>query len=309
MSEIREHDCSLAGGDAVIRSMTGYGRNEVACGSLRFVLEIRSVNNRFIEIQIKAPRSFAALEPRLKKLVQERCARGRFDLFVTRSGQQETPGKIVVDEMLADQYIAVLRGLKGRYGLGGEPEVSQIALFPGVISITEEKEDLESLWQALSGGLESALQDLNGMRAAEGKILVRDIAGRLDVIEGLMHQVEALSPASVEQARKRMTDAVARLLDEQPDPARIAQEVAVLAERTDVTEELTRLASHLVQFRAMISETAVDPVGRKLDFLLQEMGREANTISSKAMHAGIAQHVVDIKAELEKIREQVQNIE
>jgi uncharacterized protein (TIGR00255 family) len=293
----------------VLRSMTGYGRNEVASGRLRLIIEVRSVNNRFIEIQIKAPRSFAALEPRLKKLVQEQCSRGRFDLFVSRTGEREAPGKIVVDESLANQYVAVLRGLKERYGLAGEPDISQVALFPGLISVTEEADDIESLWQALSGGVESALRDLNTMRAAEGNALAKDMAGRLDVIEGLMQKVDVLSPISVEQARKRMMDAVGRLLGEQPDPARIAQEVAVLAERTDVTEELTRLRSHLVQFRSMISDKTIDPVGRKLDFLLQEMGREANTIASKAMHALIAQHVVDIKAELEKIREQVQNIE
>jgi uncharacterized protein (TIGR00255 family) len=293
----------------VLRSMTGYGRSEVACGRQRLVIEIRSVNSRFIEIQIKAPRSFAALEPRMKKVVQEHCSRGRFDLFITRSGERETPGKIVVDEGLADQYVAVLRGLKERYGLGGELELSQVVLFPGLISVTEDAEDLEALWQALVGGLEAALRGLDSMRAAEGHALVQDIADRLDAIEGLMQKVEALSPHSVEQARKRMIDAVGRLLGEQPDPARIAQEIAMLAERTDVTEELTRLRSHLAQFRTMISDETVDPVGRKLDFLLQEMGRETNTIASKAMHAAIAQHVIDIKAELEKVREQVQNIE
>jgi uncharacterized protein (TIGR00255 family) len=292
-----------------LRSMTGYGRNEVASGRLRLVLEIRSVNSRFIEIQIKAPRSFAALEPRMKKVVQEHCSRGRFDLFISRSGERETPGKIVVDEGLAEQYVAVLRGLKERYLLGGEPEVSQLVQFPGLISVTEDTEDMESLWQALSDGLETALRDLNAMRTAEGHALVRDIANRLDAIEGLMQKIELLSPLSVEQTRKRMTDAVGRLLGEQPDPARIAQEIAMLAERTDITEELTRLGSHLAQFRTMISDEMVDPVGRKLDFLLQEMGREANTIASKAMHAAIAQHVIDMKAELEKVREQVQNIE
>jgi uncharacterized protein (TIGR00255 family) len=293
----------------VLRSMTGYGRNEILRGSQHLVIEIRSINNRFIEVQVKAPRSFAALEPRLKKLVQEHCSRGRFDLFVSRTGEREAPGKIVVDESLADQYVAVLRGLKERYGLAGDPDVSQVSLFPGLISVTEDTADIEALWQALSAGMESALRDLNSMRAAEGSALARDMAGRLDAIEGLMQKVDALSPASVEQARKRMTEAVGRLLGTQPDPARIAQEIAVLAERTDITEELTRLGSHLVQFRSMISGGTTEPVGRKLDFLLQEMGREANTIASKAMHASISQHVVDIKAELEKIREQVQNIE
>ncbi len=272
-------------------------------------MEIRSVNNRFIEIQIKAPRSFAALEPRIKKAVQEACSRGRFDVFITRSGERENPGRIVADEQLVGQYIGVLRRLRELHGLSGEPDLAQIAAFPGLISVSEEKEDLDAVWQAISAGLEAALRDLNSMRTGEGRALVSDMSGRIDVIEQLMQQVAVLSPSSVEQARTRMTEAVTRLVQEQPDPVRIAQEIAILAERTDVTEELTRLSSHLVQFRSLISDRTVDPVGRKLDFLLQEMGREANTIASKAMNAQIAHHVVDIKAELEKIREQVQNIE
>ena len=147
------------------------------------------------------------------------------------------------------------------------------------------------------------------MRAEEGSALVEDMRRRLDLIERLMESVRVLSPQTVEHARKRMSETLARLLNEQPDPVRLAQEMAILAERTDVTEELTRLGSHPVQFRNLVSEALAEPVGRKLDFLLQEMGREANTIASKAMSASIAHHIVDIKAELEKIREQAQNIE
>ena len=147
------------------------------------------------------------------------------------------------------------------------------------------------------------------MRTEEGNALVADMLERLNTIEGLMHAVEAVAPATVEQARKRMSDTLSKLLAEQPDPVRLAQEIALLAERTDVTEELTRLNSHIRQFRTLISESTGDPVGRKLDFLLQEMGREANTIASKAMNSQIAYQIVDIKAELEKIREQAQNIE
>jgi uncharacterized protein (TIGR00255 family) len=153
------------------------------------------------------------------------------------------------------------------------------------------------------------MDELYAMRAAEGAALVRDMIDRLGKIEGLVSSIHVAVPRSVEAARSRMTEAVGRLLGEQPDPARLAQEIALLAERTDVTEELTRLASHMAQFRKLLAAARGEAVGRKLDFLLQEMGREANTIASKAMDAAIAHDVVDIKAELEKIREQAQNIE
>jgi uncharacterized protein (TIGR00255 family) len=289
--------------------MTGYGRKDVDADGISLSVEIRSVNNRFIDIQVKTPRSLMALEPRIKKIVQDRCSRGRFDIFISRGGQRETAGRIAVDATLLDQYIQVMKGLKERFRLGGEVDLSLVGAFPGLVTVSEEKEDLGILWSALSEGLADALDDLDGMRAEEGRALVADIGRRLDKIEALMKAVETLSPLSVEQARKRMSETLNRLLQEQADPVRLAQEVAILAERTDVTEELTRLGSHLRQFRTLISEGTAEPVGRKLDFLLQEMGREANTVASKAMQAQISYHVVDIKAELEKIREQVQNIE
>ncbi len=293
----------------MIRSMTGFGRKEVISAGVQVTIEIRSVNNRFLDIQVKAPRTLGQLEPRIKKAVQDRCSRGRIDVFISRNGEREMAGKLVVDEALMGQYIGLMRSLKERFGLYGEIDLSLVAGFPGLISIAEDKEDIEAIWPALSEGLGETLKELDSMRTVEGSAMVTDMIRRLDVIEDLMREVEKLSSSSVEQARKRISDALARLLNEQPDPARLAQEIAILAERTDVTEELTRLKSHLRQFRLLVSDSTVEPVGRKLDFLLQEMGREANTIASKAMNSQIAHHVVDIKAELEKIREQAQNIE
>lgn len=293
----------------MIRSMTGYGRKEVSTPGIHATIEIRSVNNRFIDVQVKAPRSFAALEPRIRKAVQDRCSRGRIDVFITRSGERETAGKLDVDERLVGQYVGLMRNIKDRFGLQGEVDISLISGFPGLVNLSEDKEDTETIWQGLAEGLGQALQGLNDMRTEEGNALVADMLERLNTIEGLMHAVEAVAPSTVEQARKRMSDTLSKLLAEQPDPVRLAQEIALLAERTDVTEELTRLNSHIRQFRTLISESTGDPVGRKLDFLLQEMGREANTIASKAMNSQIAYQIVDIKAELEKIREQAQNIE
>jgi len=293
----------------VIRSMTGYGRKEVSGAGGHFSIEIRSVNNRYIDIQVKAPRGLAVLEQHVRKKVQDHFSRGRFDVYITRNGEKEGDGRLVVNDTLAGQYIAALRDLKERFGLGGEVDVSFLAGFQDLFTLTEVKEDTEAVWQVLSEGLAHALKELDDMRAEEGGALVRDIDERLKTIDRLLVAIKGLAPATVEASRKRMSDAVTKLLHEQPDPVRLAQEIAILAERTDVTEELTRLGSHMVQFRALLADQSGEAIGRKLDFLLQEMGRETNTIASKAMDAQISLSVVNIKAELEKIREQVQNIE
>ncbi len=293
----------------MIRSMTGYGRKEVSGAGGHFSIEIRSVNNRYIDIQVKAPRGLAVLEQQIRKRVQDHFSRGRFDVYITRNGEKEGAGRLVVNDVLAGQYIAALRDLKARFGLGGEVDVSFLAGFQDLFTQTEVKEDIEAVWQVLTEGLANALKELDDMRAEEGGALVRDIFERLKTIDGLLVTIHGLAPASVEASRKRMFDAVTKLLHEQPDPVRLAQEIAILAERTDVTEELTRLGSHMVQFRALLADQSGEAIGRKLDFLLQEMGRETNTIASKAMDAQISLSVVNIKSELEKIREQVQNIE
>ncbi|HTF99457.1 MAG TPA: YicC/YloC family endoribonuclease [Nitrospirota bacterium] len=293
----------------MIRSMTGYGRKESGNGSVQVTVEVRSLNNRFLDIQIKSPRVLAAMESRIRKAVQDRFARGRFDIFISRNGDQERSGVLAVNDALAAQYIQTLRDMKIRYNLAGDIEIASVAAFPDILSLKEEKEDPEELWSVLAQCLGQALDDLGAMRTSEGAALATDIRERLETIERSMADIRQKAPATVEQARKRMNDALARLLNEQPDPGRIAQEIAVLAERTDVTEELTRLGSHVTQFRAMLGDASPEGVGRKLDFLIQEMGREINTISSKAMDASISLDVVSVKSELEKIREQVQNIE
>lgn len=293
----------------MIRSMTGYGRKEVATEGIHITIEIRSVNNRFMDIQVKTPRTLAPLDPRIKKTVQERFSRGRFDLFIVRNGDRESAGRLSVDEQLLGQYIAVMKSIKERFNLEGDVNLGLIAGFPGMIGVSEEKEDIEKVWPALSDGLRLALDELDQMRTEEGRALAADMNRRIDAIEALTQAVSTLAPSTVEHARKKMSETLSRLMNEQPDPVRLAQEIAILAERTDVTEELTRLSSHIHQFRGLMSDAGSEPIGRKLDFLLQEMGREANTIASKAMNSQIAYRVVDIKAELEKIREQVQNIE
>jgi len=289
--------------------MTGYGRSEAGGPERHVTLEVRSVNNRYLDVQVKMPRELAVHESRVKKTVQERFSRGRFDVFITRNGDRELSGKLMLDAAFAEQYITILRDLKDRFGLAGDVDLSQVAGVPGVIRVGGVDEDVDALWQSISEGLSRCLDDLDTMRSQEGAALSRDMTMRLDKIEGMQRAISSLAPASIENARKRMADTLARLMNDQPDPARLAQEIAFLAERTDITEELTRLSSHMAQFRALLTNSRNEAIGRKLDFLLQEMGREANTIASKAMDADISFDVVNIKAELEKIREQAQNIE
>jgi uncharacterized protein (TIGR00255 family) len=289
--------------------MTGYGRRDLSGAGIGGAIEVRSINNRYLDIQIKSPRSLAAFEPHIKKGIQARFSRGRFEVFVSRNDERGNIGQLSLDDGLASQYIDILRGLKTRFGLSGEVDLTMMSGFRDIFTIAEKKEDADAIAEALNDALDHALDDLDKMRITEGMVLIKDMAKRLDRIETLVKEIDGLSPLSVENARKRMEETLARIMKEQPDPLRVAQEIAILAERTDVTEELTRLESHMAQFHSMLNVQADEPVGRKLDFLLQEMGREANTIASKAMNAGIAHHVVSIKAELEKIREQAQNIE
>ena len=293
----------------MMRSMTGYGRTEAGEADNHFSIEIRSLNNRYLDVQVKMPRGLAVLESRVKKNVQERFFRGRFDVSIARNSEREGGGTLAVNATLAAQYIGILKDLKTRFALSGDVDLSLVAGLPDLIMMTDVKDDPEALWQILSKGMSQALDELDRMRRAEGALLAKDIRERLDTIERAIRAISSQAPVTVENARKRMTETLKRLLTEQPDPVRVAQEIAVLAERTDVTEELTRLACHMTQFRSLIDGTTREAVGRKLDFLLQEIGREVNTVASKAMDAQISMDVVIVKAELEKIREQAQNIE
>jgi uncharacterized protein (TIGR00255 family) len=289
--------------------MTGYGRAEGGGDTGGAVIEMRSVNNRFLDVQVKLPRTIAALEPRVRKAVQDRFSRGRIDVFINRGGRDAMPFQLSVNHQMAGQYLDILRDLKNRFDLSGEADLSLVSTLPDIIVREEVSEDMDRVWDHLGPVLERAMDGLAEMRDAEGAALSRDIVKRLSSIEKTASVITARSPEMIDQARTRMQDALQALLAEPVDPARLAQEIAVLAERTDVTEELTRLGIHIGQFRAMLAGTSPEPVGRKLDFLLQEMGREVNTIASKALDADISLQVVNIKAELEKVREQVQNIE
>jgi uncharacterized protein (TIGR00255 family) len=293
----------------VIRSMTGFGAGRAEQGGEALSVELRSVNGKFCEVKPRLPRELAALEPELAKAVKARINRGVVDVSVRRESGPAARGVVPrVDLPLASAYAKALREMKGELGLTGDISLSELAQLDGVLTLAEAPADLTAASSALQAALAAALDALEQMRGREGAALAKDLASRLDAVERSVAAVRALAPLSVEAYRERLTARVADLSRGiAVDPARLAQEVALFADRADVAEELTRLGSHLAQLRALLSGDA--PAGRRLEFLLQEVNREVNTIGSKSQHAEIAGHVVEMKAELERLREQVANVE
>jgi len=292
----------------LIRSMTGFGAGRGEAGDEAVSVELRSVNGKFCEVKPRVPRELSALEPELVKTIKARVSRGVIDAFVRREPGGARGAAPRADLALAAAYAKAFRDLKESLGLAGEPSVQDLAAMEGVISMGDAAPDPQAAASALQQALSGAIDALDQMRRREGEALARDLAARLDVIEKGAREVSRLAPLQVDAVRERLSTRIAELTrGVSLDPARLAQEVAVFADRTDVTEELTRLASHVAQARGLIGSQA--PAGRKLEFLVQELNREINTIGSKSQHAGIAATVVELKAELERIREQVQNVE
>lgn len=292
----------------MIRSMTGYGRKEAAWTGGTVAVEARSVNNRFCEISVRLPRGLAVLEDHLKGLVQKRCARGRIDLTVALLGGRETRRTVQLDRPLARQYEKLLRQLQRELKLGGTIDVALVAGLKDVVYATEEPVD-DARLQALIGKLATgAVADLDRMRQREGRALAAHLEEVLRQIETERQAVAARIPQAQQEHLARMKARVGKLLESgRADAGRLEQELAILADKSDISEEIARLDSHLAQFRQTMK--AGEPAGKTLDFLTQEMGREVNTMGSKANDAQLSQHVIRMKGELEKIREQVQNVE
>ncbi|HSR13169.1 MAG TPA: YicC/YloC family endoribonuclease [Thermodesulfobacteriota bacterium] len=292
----------------MIKSMTGFGRGECVGEGRKTEVEIRSVNHRYCDISLRLPRRLSALEGQVRNVVRQRVSRGRVDISVQFEDTSDAEHNLVVDMNLARDYYAGLKGLQEALQIPGEIRLETLASFRELFTRKETETDLEKEWAALEPALDSALNSLDSMRRDEGAKLSADLAGRLQIIGEKAGEVEARVPTVLAAARDRLAQRVQELSGGvELDPARLAQEVAYLAERSDISEELVRLRSHLDQFRDMLERP--EPAGRRLEFLLQEMNRETNTIGSKASDALTSQIVVDIKSELEKIREQIQNIE
>jgi uncharacterized protein (TIGR00255 family) len=292
----------------LIRSMTGFGAGRGEASGEVIAVELRAVNGKFCEVKARLPRELVSLEPELTKAVKARTSRGVIDVFVRREGAGARGGLPRADLALASAYAKAFRELKDGLGLSGEIGIRDIALMEGVVSLGEAAPEPAAAAAALQQAVAQALDALEQMRLREGEALARDLLARLNTIEKGAAEVARLAPLQVEAVRERLSARIAELTRGVAlDPARLAQEVALFADRTDIAEELTRLASHLAQSRALVASDA--PAGRKLEFLVQEVNREINTIGSKSQHAGIAAQVVELKAELERVREQVQNVE
>ncbi len=291
----------------MIRSMTGFGAGRGGASGEEIDVEVRSVNHKYCEVKARLPRELYALEQDVVRAVKDRLARGGVEVSVRRAS---AGGAVVpqVDVALAEAYARAFAEVQARVGLPGTVTVADVLAAEGVIRLAERAVDVEAAGVAVRAALGGALDALVAMRAREGEALARDLSARLDAVEAAVARVAELSPQVVEQQRKRLAERVAELTGGIPlDPARLVQEVALFADRTDVAEEITRLRSHVAQVRALLR--VAEPAGRKLDFLVQEMHREVNTIGSKSQNAELASIVVGLKAEIERMREQVQNVE
>ena len=292
----------------MVKSMTGYGRARQTLNGRDITVEVRSVNNRYLDCTVKVPRTYIFAEDAVKARVQKAVSRGKVDVFITIDAAAADETVVAVNEPLARGYYEALTRLKDMFLLEDGLNAVTLAKFPDVLTVTKAEEDLESVAADICAVLDEALAAYNAMRTVEGGKLREDIAGRADTIEAVVGKVEERSPQTVAAYREKLLARMQEVLQSTAiDESRILTEAAIFADKIAVDEETVRLRSHLSQLRTMLESD--QPIGRKLDFLIQEVNRECNTIGSKCNDLTIAQDVVNMKAEVEKIREQVQNIE
>ncbi len=292
----------------MIRSMTGYGSAELEKNGHRLTAEVRSVNHRFCEVSVRAPKGVLLFEDQIRQLLQDRFSRGKFNLSITWSGAGGSGEVLKLNETVADRYVALMQQLRDRYGLSGDVQLGTLANLPDLFTWEQSTIGDEEMWSLVRDVVEKACESMNGMKGREGKALAADLQKRLDIIRTELERVSARAPLRPAEAKERMVSRIKPLLEDvEMDPIRIAQEVAMLADRLDCTEECVRLDAHLDQFKHLADGPEL--AGRKLNFLLQEMNREANTIGSKANDVEIAHAVIVMKEEIERLREQVQNVE
>ena len=291
----------------MIKSMTGYGRGQAQVDGLSFSVEIRAVNHRYGDINIKAPRLLMPLEAQIKKQVSECLKRGKIDVFISQENTEQVASLPVVNRPLADAYVQLFRQLIADYQLSGDLSLGLLAAQKDLLVLQETNVEEQQLSACLTDALSAALRTLLSMREKEGEATAVDIRQRLDFLDELLEGVIVRAPQVPLEWQQKLKDRLERLGDDAGDPQRVAQEIAIFADRCDISEEVTRFKSHLDQFRGLLQQD--EPVGRQMDFLVQELNRETNTMGSKSNDAELTRQVVVLKSELEKIREQVQNIE
>ena len=292
----------------MIKSMTGFGRAEQIIDGRDIIVEIRSVNHRYYEFSARVPRAYGYIEEKLKSFLNGRISRGKVEVSVSIAAVEAADTLIEINKAVAKGYVDALRSVGGELGLADDLTLSQLVRLPDIFTVRQTADDEEQIWNSVKTVADEAVSKFISMREAEGLKMKEDVLERADIIERLVDEVERLSPISAENYRSKLYSRLCEVLaDKNIDEQRIVTEAAIFADKTAVAEETVRLKSHIRQLRDMLALD--EPVGRKLDFLIQEFNREANTIGSKAQDIAVTKIVVDLKSEIEKIREQIQNIE
>lgn len=292
----------------MVKSMTGFGREHVVANGREIIVEIRSVNHRYYEFTARTPRSYGYLDEKLKAFLKNGISRGKVEASVTIYNQEGTDAEIELNESVAKGYLEALRGSAEALELDDDLTLTSIMRLPDIFTVVKKTDDEEVIWNEVKAVAQVALDRFVEMRNVEGQKMYDDISSRLDFIEQTVGKIEAQSPTVSENYRDRLYAKIKEVLgDRNIDEQRVLTEVAIFSEKVAIDEETVRLRSHIAQFRDLIQSS--EPVGRKLDFLVQELNREVNTIGSKAQDLSITKMVVDLKSEIEKIREQIQNIE
>lgn len=292
----------------MIKSMTGFGRSEIVKGNRKISVEIKSVNHRYIEAGIKMPKKLNVFESRMRDLLKKYATRGKIDIFINYEDDSESQVNLKFNQNIADEYMAIFNNMSEKYNLKNDMTVGGLARFPEVITMDEVQEDEEELWHFIEEAMKAALEQFVNTRILEGENLKKDLLGKLDHMEELVAFVEKRSPEIMKEYRSKLESKVKELLgDTTIDESRIATEVIIYADKICVDEETVRLRSHIEHARKCLNEEG--GIGRKMDFIAQEMNREANTTLSKANDIEISNAAIDLKTEIEKVREQIQNIE
>lgn len=292
----------------MIKSMTGFGRSEIVKGNRKISVEIKSVNHRYLEAGIKMPKKLNVFESRMRDLLKKYATRGKIDIFINYEDDSESQVNLKFNQNIADEYMAIFNNMSEKYNLKNDMTVGGLARFPEVITMDEVQEDEEELWHFIEEAMKAALEQFVNTRILEGENLKKDLLGKLDHMEELVAFVEKRSPEIMKEYRSKLESKVKELLgDTTIDESRIATEVIIYADKICVDEETVRLRSHIEHARKCLNEEG--GIGRKMDFIAQEMNREANTTLSKANDIDISNAAIDLKTEIEKVREQIQNIE
>lgn len=292
----------------MVMSMTGFGRCETEVNGRQITVEMKSVNHRYFEFTCRTTRGYSFLEDKLKKYVAQKVARGKVDMYVSITEAEDSEVQVSINKPLASGYVNTIHSLASEYNIPDDLSVSVLSRYSDIFQIHKEEQDEEQVFADVKVALDKALDSFLSMREAEGEKLKEDVLSRVDTIISIVSQIEERSPITVEEYRQKLTKRISDMLESSDiDEQRILTEAAIFADKVAVDEETVRLRSHFEQMKTFFNSGV--PIGRKLDFIVQEMNREANTIGSKVTDSILAHKVVDIKSEIEKIREQIQNIE